>query len=102
MAGGSVGGEPQRDMPRAVFEQLSPAGQRCCRNIVSDEPVSTTWAPDWEGTQGGGSVDNQLHKGEVVDDPWNKGGMTFGISLELPQLLFDCLSWFGCTNKSTN
>ena len=76
-------------MPRAVFEQLSAAGQRCCRNIVSDEPVSTTWAPDWEGTQGGGSVDNQLHKGEVVDDPWNTGGIIFGISFMYALIVYE-------------
>ena len=80
VAGGNVGGEPQRDMPREVFDQLSAAGRRCCRNIVSDKPVVTPWAPDWVGSQGGGSIDNQLHNGELVDDPWNKGELVFSHS----------------------
>ena len=77
VAGGSVGGETLRDMPREVFDQLSAAGKRCCRNIVSDKPVITAWTPDWIGSQGGGSIDNQLHNGEVVDDPWNTGAIIF-------------------------
>ena len=52
------------------------------RNIVADGPVETAWAPDWEGDKGGGSVDNALHTGAVVDDPWNEelvrvGNMVF-------------------------
>ena len=71
-----------RTLPRTVWERLSPAGQRITRAIVreggsleeeaeEEEENLPGWAPDWEGTEGGGSVDNQLHKGTVVDDPWN-------------------------------
>jgi hypothetical protein len=59
----------EKDMAPEVFASLSPAGQRVCRRIVADEGapgVRPHWAPDWDGARGGGSVDNQLHTGDVV------------------------------------
>lgn len=74
------------------------------RNIVADGPVETAWAPDWEGDKGGGSVDNALHTGAVVDDPWNEelvrvGNMVFR-NAEVWQDSKLCSSWSNCLDET--
>ena len=56
-------------LPRSVYEDLSPAGQRIAAGIAcAGEEVEVQWAPDWdvETGQGGGGEANARHKGLEV------------------------------------